>query len=129
MRQVKPWKIMLCGLLVCSIASLSARAKDKERAWQDGILLDSTTQTGSRVVGSGGNVSTLRNDLTYYQIDTPSMTYIVARSLRSKHDKALDITINSHIQFAIEGQTCYLRDEEGKEHTLSVEKKIAKTAP
>ena len=57
------------------------------------------------------------------------MTYIVARSLRSKHDKALDITINSHIQFAIEGQTCYLRDEEGKEHTLSVEKKIAKTAP
>ena len=51
---------------------------------------------------------------------------LVARTLRSQRDKALDVTVNGLVQFAIDGSTCYLRDEEGKEHRLSVKKKTAK---
>lgn len=54
------------------------------------------------------------------------MVYVVARTLRIRRDKASDVTINGPIQFAIEGSTCYLRDAEGKEHKLSIEKKVAK---
>jgi hypothetical protein len=106
--------------------SSSINAKSKDRGWQDGTLLDSSTEKGTRLVGTAYGVNTLRNDVTYYQIDSGKLTYVVARSLRSRRDKALDLTINGHVQFAIEGSTCYLRDEEGKEHKLTVEKKIAK---
>jgi hypothetical protein len=103
-----------------------AHAKEKERAWQDGVLLDSSTETGTRLIGNGNGIDTMRNDVTYYQVDNGKMIYVVARSLRNRRDKALDVTINRHVQFAIEGSTCYLRDQEGKEHKLTVEKKIAK---
>lgn len=83
-------------------------------------------EKGTRLVGNAYGVVTLRNDVTYYQIDTGKMAYIVARTLRSRRDKALDVTINAHVQLAIEGSTCYLRDDQGKEHKLTVEKKIAK---
>lgn len=101
-------------------------AKGKDRVWQDGILLDSSTERGTRVVPTGNGAVSHRDDVTYYRIDDGKMVYVVARTLLSRRDKALDVTINAHVQFAIEGDTCYLRDAEGKEHTLSVEKKIAK---
>jgi hypothetical protein len=126
LHRIKPWVTLLCAVVICFFATFPVSAKDKERAWQDGILLDSNTQTGSRAVGTANGINTLRNDLTYYQIDAGNMIYVVARSLRSHHDKALYVTINGHVQFAIDGSTCYLRDEQGKEHTLTVEKKIAK---
>jgi hypothetical protein len=116
----------LSVVLVCLSISTVSLAKDKERAWQDGVLLDSDTKTGTRVVGSAGSINTLRNDLTYDQLDTGKMIYVVARTLRRRSDNALDVTINGHVQFAIEGSTCYLKDDKGKEHKLSVEKKIAK---
>jgi hypothetical protein len=71
-------------------------------------------------------VNTFRDDLTFYKIDAGSMIYVCARTLRNRRDKALDVTINRPVRFAIEGSTCYLQDDEGKEHKLSLEKKIAK---
>jgi mevalonate pyrophosphate decarboxylase len=89
-------------------------------------LLDSNTQTGVRVVGDSDEVNSFRNDRTYYRIDAGSMVYVVARSLRNPRDKALDVTINRAVQFAIDGAYCYLKDDEGKEHKLTVEQNIAK---
>jgi hypothetical protein len=68
----------------------------------------------------------LRNDLTYYRVDAGETVYVVARSLRGRGDRALDVTINRPVQFAIDGNDFYLRDAEGKEHKLTIEKKIAK---
>ena len=113
-------------LLLLLSVTMVATAKDKQRLWQDGVLLDSDTSRGTRIANFGDDIQTLRNDLTYYQIDSGKMVYVVARSLRSRRDKALDITINGHVHFAIEGDTCYLQDDNGKEHKLTVEKKIAK---
>jgi hypothetical protein len=112
--------------LICIFVVPSLHAKDKVRAWQDGILLDSSTERSTRVVPTGNGEISARDDVTYYQIDDGKIVYVVARTLRSRRDKALDVTINGHVQFAIEGETCYLRDAEGVEHKLSVEKKTAK---
>ena len=105
----------------------SMHAKSTDRDWKDGIILDSNTERGTRVVPTGNGEISHRNDVTYYQIDDGKIVYVVARTLLSRRDSALDVTINGHVQFAIEGATCYLRDSEGKEHKLSIEKKIAKT--
>jgi hypothetical protein len=113
------------ALLLATLAPITY-AKDKDRAWQTGTLLDSNTETGSRVYGNAYGVNTLRNDRTYYRIDAENMIYVVARSLKNRRDKALDVTINRPVQFAIDGSSCYLRDDEGKEHKLTIEKKIAK---
>ena len=88
--------------------------------------MDSSTEKGTRLLADANSLLTLRNDVTYYQIDTAKTAYFVARTLRSRRDKALDVTVNGLVQFAIDGSTCYLRDEEGKEHRLSVKKKTAK---
>jgi hypothetical protein len=71
-------------------------------------------------------VNSFRDDVTFYKIDTGSMAFVCARTLRNRRDKTLDVTINRPVQFAIEGSTCYLKDEEGKEHKLSLEQKMAK---
>jgi len=37
------------------------------------------------------------------------------------------VTIDTPVKFAIEKKTCYLLDEEGEEHKLTVERKTLKT--
>jgi hypothetical protein len=120
------WAAHFAVALVLVTAVPFAVAKSKDRGWQSGTLLDSNTQTGVRVHGDSDEVNSFRNDRTYYRIDAGSMVYVVARSLRNPRDKALDVTINRAVQFAIDGAYCYLKDDEGKEHKLTVEQKIAK---
>ncbi|HTF65785.1 MAG TPA: hypothetical protein VK638_24155 [Edaphobacter sp.] len=115
----------ICVTTLLSIGPL-AFAKDKARDWQPGTLVDSSTERGKRVYGDADGVNTFRDDLTFYKIDTGSMMYLCARTLRNRRDKALDVTINRPVQFAIDGSACYLQDAESKEHKLSLEQKIAK---
>lgn len=117
----------LLFLVVCSMVSLA-----KDRAWTTGTLVDSQTERGTRTVGipstigSGPMIATLPNDLTLYTIDDGRYLWVVSRRLTKKHDKPLDLTINAPVKFAIEKADCYLLDDEGKEHKLTVEKKILK---
>jgi hypothetical protein len=119
-------RAFLASVLICFVVAPSVHAKSKERTWEDGILLDSSVDRGKRVAPTAYGEMSLRDDVTYYRIDDGRMVYVVSRTLRNRRDKPLDVTINAHVQFSIEGATCYLRDAEGKEHKLSVEKKIAK---
>ena len=119
-------RALLSLILILLAVVPFAHAKEKYRDWQDGILMDSSTDKGTRLLGDANGLLTFRNDVIYYQIDTAKTAYFVARTLRSRKDKALDVTVNGLVRFAIDGSTCYLRDEEGKEHKLSVEKKTAK---
>jgi hypothetical protein len=120
-----------CGLLflvVCSVASLA-----KDRAWTTGTLVGSETERGTRTVGipstigSGPMIATLRNDVTLYTINDGQYLWVVSRRMVRNHDKPLNLTINAPVKFAIEKGDCYLLDDEGKEHKLTVEKKILKT--
>ncbi len=114
-------------LLVLSV-SLCCNAKEKERVWHEGLLTDVQTEHGSRIVGSGGIVATKRNDLALYTIDEGKMIWICGRTMTSRHDKMLKLTINAKIKFAIEGDNCYLMDEDGKEHKVGLERKEVKKA-
>lgn len=71
-------------------------------------------------------IATLPNDLTLYTIDDGKYLFVVSRRMTKKHDKPLDLTVNAPIKFAIEKSDCYLLDEEGNEHKLTVEKKTLK---
>jgi len=128
MKSKQRLRALFYAVLMCLTLSQALYSKEKPRDWKDGVLLDSSTDRGKRVVPTQYGSISARDDVTYYNIDDGKMIYVVARSLKSHRDRSLDVTINEHVQFAIEGGTCYLRDAEGKEHKLSVEKKIAKPA-
>lgn len=118
---------VMCIALSC-LTTPALYSKAKARDWRDGVLLDSNTERGKRLIPTQYGSISARDDVTYYNIDDGKMIYVVARTLKSRRDKALDVTINGHVQFAIDGGTCYLQDAEGKEHKLTIEKKIAKPA-
>jgi hypothetical protein len=117
----------LLALLVALAAPAALMAK-KDFQWQSGKLLDSNSQTGSRLVGVNGTLQERRNDRTYYQIETDQYLYVVSRTLVRRHDKPLNVTINAPIQFAIDGEDVLMKDDTGEVHKLTLEKKILKDA-
>jgi hypothetical protein len=117
--------VLVLAMALMAAATLHAK---KELQWQNGRLLDSNTDTGSRLVGINGNLQERRNDRTNYQIETDQYVYVVSRSLVRRRDKPLDVTINGPVRFAIDGLDVVLKDDKGKEHKLTLEKKILKSA-
>ena len=115
----------------------AAAAKDKPRDWKSGVLLEVAREKGSRVVGhmsgSDGNVNghlvQKRDDATYYTIETGDLIYVAKRTLTSRGDKQLKLTVNAPIKFAISGDDFFVLDEDGKEHKLTLEEKRAKQPP
>jgi len=101
-----------------------------EGEWQTGILADTTDEKGTRLIGSfhdsHGWLIEKRDDATYYEIDSGSLRYIAKRTLTRRRDKQLRVTINAQVRFRVTGDSLYLLAEDGKEHKLSLEKKILK---
>jgi hypothetical protein len=125
-------KILLITFALLCVASF---AKDKApRVWKTGTLFDTTSEKGSRLVGSYhasngtafGSLHQRRDDATYYAIESDDMVYIAKRTLTRRHDKQLNLTINAPVKFAIENEDVYLMAEDGKEHKLTLESKRLK---
>jgi hypothetical protein len=123
------WRLVCCALFLV-VCSPPSRAKD--RAWTSGTLVNAVTERDSRDVGvpptivTGPKVVTLRNDVTYYTIDDGKYRWVVIRRMTKKDDKPLRVTIDTTVKFAVEKKTCYLLDEQGEEHKLTVERKTLK---
>jgi hypothetical protein len=121
------------ALLLLCFCTL-ALAKDHPREWKTGMLVDVTMEKNSKLAGTmtgangnfSGGIAQRRDDSTYYHIDAVGLTYIAKRTLTHHHDKQLKVTVNAPVKYAISGDELYLLDEDGKEHKLSVEEKIAK---
>lgn len=122
--------LVLLSLCICTLAL----AKDKPREWQTGLLLDVTMEKNSRLVGTmngangsfSGVIAHRRDDSTYYHIDSGDLIYIAKRTLTHHRDKQLKVSVNAPVKFSISGDDFYLLDEDGKEHKLLIEEKIAK---
>ena len=111
-------------ILLLSGICFAKPKNDKPIEWITGTLLDISTEQGSRVYGSNGNVNTYRNDSTYYTVDSGGKyIYVFRRGLTSHRDKELDVTINAPIKFAAEGDGFLLMDDSGKPHKVSLVKK------
>ena len=119
-------------VLALTLISFSAIAKDHK--WQTGTLFDMTSEKGKTLVGhyhaqngyANGHLRERRDDATYYSIESGDMIYIVKRTLTSRGDKQLNLTINGPVKFCIEKEDVYLLDDDGKEHKLSLESKRIK---
>jgi len=117
---------LLSAVLFLVVCSASLQAND--RAWITGTLVNADTERDSRAIGipptiiTGPKAVTLRNDVTYYTIDDGKYFWVVSRRMKKKDDKPLKLTIDGPVKFAIEKKACYLLDEQGEEHKLTVER-------
>ncbi len=123
---LKMTRILLLVLTLCLLnISADAIAKDKKPIeWKTGTLLDARTERGRRTVPINGQYQQLRDDQSYYVIDDgEKYTYLVRRSMTSRRDRPLEVTINGPIKFAVDDHDILLLDEKGKQHRLAIEQK------
>ncbi len=104
------------------IYSKEVLAKEKVRQWQTGKLMDVTSRDASRLA-NGTSIVIL---YWTYTVDDGKYVWKLQRDT-NRRDRPLDITINADVQFAIEKQDAYLKDDHGDEHKLSVQSKAMKT--
>jgi len=109
-------------VLAFFMGTQGAQAKPKEHQWQKGILTGIDLRDASRLYQGTSIVRTI----SIYTVDDGHFIWKLDRDTM-RRDKPLDVTINGPIEFAIEGQKAYMKDDQGEEHSLSVESKALKT--
>ncbi len=120
---------MLAGVLLLSFVS-AATAKD--RKWQDGTVVNITSDAPGATASAAETVSRYQIKRAYYWIKAGDITYILvnAWSVGFHSPKApLNVTLNGKIKIAVEGQNVYLLDDAGKEIKRPLVAKIADPAP
>jgi hypothetical protein len=61
-----------------------------------------------------------------YNIEAGEYIYVCHESLRWRTSKPAALTVNGPVQFSVEGDTLYLKDDNGREHKTKIVKKILK---
>ena len=114
-------RILYAATLTLVVALLAFGASDKKREWQEGKLIDISSAPFTE--GTFGGPA--HKEKIIYLIDAGKYIYTFSH-LHFPHDKAMPVTVNSVVKFAIEKSKVYLLDEDGKEHDLKFEKKALK---
>ena len=83
-------------------------------------MLDIQEEQGVRHVPVNGTIVEKRHDQTYYTIDSEKYIYVARRSMTSRGDRAVPLTIKGSVKFAIDDQDLLLIDEKGKEHRFAI---------
>jgi hypothetical protein len=125
-------------------ACLPALAKDKDRAWQSGILRDSSrsryfagtignANTDGSVNDNGSyNGSTNSSETAIYrvyqnfEIEGEQYVYLAQEHIKWRWSKAADLAVNEKVKYAVEKRKLYVIDDEGKEHEMEIIKKVLK---
>lgn len=100
-----------------------AYAKEKVHQWQKGMLIDVASRDASRLTEGTSH----ERSYWTYSIDDGKYVWKLQRDM-IRRDKPLVVTVNTQVDFAIEGQKAFLKDESGKDHEMSVQTKILKVA-
>jgi hypothetical protein len=121
---------ILPALSVLVLLCASSASAKKERQWQTGTLLDmnqASVYAGDVIVPNNlGAVSIARRRVSEtYVIDAGAYVY-ESQEIRRSRDRTPSLTVNGPVQFAIEKDHVYIRDEEGKEHDTKLVKKTLK---
>lgn len=111
--------VMIAVGSMCVLQTLGALYKERE--WQEGKLIDISSAPFTE--GTFGGPA--HKEKIIYVIDAGKYVYTFSH-LHFPHDKALSVTVNSVVKFAIEKNKIYILDEDGKEHDLKFEKKALK---
>ncbi len=99
----------------------TVEAKEKVHDWKSGKLTDIDQRDASRLVEGTSH------ERIYWTYTVDDGTYIwkLQRDTR-RRDKPVNTTINTIVDFAVEGQDAYIKDEQGEAHKLSVQTKTLK---
>jgi hypothetical protein len=106
-----------------------------QRQWQDGTWRDTERlSTIAGVVGSGqvsghnytGAASVVRKRYQLFVIEGSLHIYVGEERLRWRWSKPIPMTVNAPVRFAVSNDKVWVVGEDGKEHGLSLVKKILK---
>jgi hypothetical protein len=114
-------KVILIAILIMLVGISVFGFQDKKRDWQEGKLTDISTAPFTE--GTIGGPA--RKEKIVYTVDAGKYVYTFSH-LHFPHDKAMPVTVNAVVKFAIEKSKVYLLDEDDKEHDLKFEKKALK---
>lgn len=141
-------RVTLYTLLLLSTLTFTVQAANKPLNWQSGILLETekeqvlqgTTKTtntditsknkGSKTDISGDQTTTTTDDYDTFQvytIQTDTVTYKAKEKLLFPWSKPANVDVGSKVKFAIEKNTLYLVDTDGKQHKAGISKAVAKS--
>jgi hypothetical protein len=116
-------KKLIGMMLILSVLSLAKDNKPLE--WITGTLLDVSSERGNRFIDG----ESYRNDVSYYTIDDgQKYIYVMKRTLKHRGDKELRVTVNAPIKFAVQGDGFTVMDDDGKTHTLSLQKRALRSS-
>lgn len=125
--------------VLLAIPALTFAAKIPADVWQSGTLKDSSetwhTRGGGAITGNQyglhGAMGNHEYPIVQYTIETAAYVYEVNLVLVNDRAKRPSLTVNGPIQFAIEKSIFYIKDDQGKQYKLILDKKTlkAKTAP
>ena len=106
-----------------------------ERVWQTGIWREVKVErpkvlfsVQSRDPNSNLPRTTAAREVRTYVIESDTLR-LELRQDATVDTPAIDVLIGQPVTFALEKKTVYVKDEDGKEHKLSVRKQTALTAP
>ena len=104
-----------------------------ERVWQTGIWRDVTVErpkvlfsVQSRDPNSNLPRTTPAREVRTYVIETETLR-LELRQDATVDTPTIDVLIGQPVTFALEKKTLYVKDQDGKEHRLSVRKQTALT--
>jgi len=115
---------------ILSLLCASNASAKKEHQWQTGMLLGIyEANVDAKSLKTPQNPTAyapkdLVNDT--FTIDAGDFTYQCAEMRRTKNQSP-PFTVNSSIQFAVEDQHVYLKDDQGKEHDMKLVVRRRKT--
>jgi len=122
-----------CALLLAPTAVFGGKVPAE--AWRPGTLADILDEQHTRTTGhthTHGNRSTsTTTESTYsvphYVIETDEYRYEVIGNGGDRR-RALPVTINGPIKYAIVGTDLFVQDERGKEHKMTLVRKTLKVS-
>ena len=123
-------KLFVLGLALC--LSLSVWAA--ERAWQKGTLRDLQVKRPKVVFGVAPNSPSTGAPRTSPPATQEVRTYIIEtdtarfelRENTTMDAPLMDILVGEPVQFAVEKKTVWMKDQNGREHKLSLVKETKK---
>lgn len=136
----------LLALNIVLIQHATAADKIKNRDWQTGKVLDS--QRNRYFAGTVGDANTtIPNEATglptstyssqtavyrtyeTFLIEGDKYAYVAQERLHWKWSKPANLTVNGPVKYAVEKQTLFVVDEDGKEHEMEIVKKTLREEP
>jgi hypothetical protein len=118
------------GGILIAVLCLSALLWAAERVWQTGTWRDAQVKRPKIVFGMSPNTpgtgaprgsGPATQEVRTYVIETETVRFEV-RENTSVDGPHLDVVIGEPVQFSVEKKTVWVKDEDGREHKLSLVK-------